>query len=366
MSNELDVVYDRLVKAKCPEEIFGKLDAKTGAEKENALKSQYHYLLKAVHADHVSDPKQKHMADEATRVLIEQYKLAKDSLAAGTYGSAAKSPGKSATKSKVESTFEIDGKEYRLFSDCIDGDFCRIQFGERQFGKDLENIVLKVPHDIDSNELMRTEAEILKKISHKSMPVLLDSLELGDGKVANAIRLIENGYDLYSVREHFPSGLPQEHAAWVLQRLLSVLGYLHINKTLHGSIEPGNIIIMPDNHNGILIDYLLGIPNANEDGAKYSGVNNYSAPEIEKGAKPHPSSDMYSLGKSMIYLMGGNETELPAGIDSRFERFIGDCVKKNPRTRKSDAWNAWHELKELRNDVFGAPHQFLELKLGGE
>jgi serine/threonine protein kinase len=187
-------------------------------------------------------------------------------------------------------------------------------------------------------------------------------------KQVNVLRRIVGGFDLVSVKSYYPSGLPQEHAVWILDRLLSVLGFMHINGVLHGSIEPSNIMIVPSNHNGLLLDMLLSVSRANEAGATYRGINQYTAPEIISKTllTPHPSSDMYSLGKTMLYLLGGdlNTKALPVGIDPRIKSFLDKFLDPDPYRRASDAWQSWHQLHHLREQVFGAANQFLTLKIG--
>ncbi len=260
------------------------------------------------------------------------------------------------------SAFYVNGIQYKVKPSPIEGDFCHVFLGERMHDGAKSNICLKVAMDSSDNALLQNEAQALRKLQHQSLPVLIDSFVTSEGKAANVIQRIEDSYDLYSIREHFPSGLPQEHAMWVTDRLLSVLGYLHSNDVLHGSIEPGNIMVTPHNHNGLLIDFTLSLSPPAE---KYLGVNDYSAPEIEKGAKPSPASDIYSLGRSMIYLLGGQEANVPSGIDNRFGSFIQGLVRANPNQRKRDAWKALHELKSLRNEIYGESRPFLELKIGG-
>lgn len=362
MDNSLIIIYQKLVKARSPIEVFGTFKSHDTQEQLLQLKHQYRYLVRQVHPDkNPSNPKEQHMASEATNILMEYYNTAKEAISNGTYGT-------SITKrypcKDIEMTFSVNDYNYKIFSDSVEGDFCQVYYGERSVAKgDIENICLKVVNDIGDNDLMLNELQILSTIQHKSLPVYLDSFQIEDGRRVNVLRRIEESYDLHAMREHFPNGLPQEHSVWVMDRLLSVLGYLHTNNAIHGSIEPGNIIVTPYNHNGLLIDFLLSIPDAHLKGAKYVGVNEFSAPEIASGAKPHPASDMYSLGKSMVYLLGG---QFPSGLDPRIVQFIQGFLHDNPSERMDDAWKAWHELKDLRTIIFGEPSQFLELKIGGK
>lgn len=349
MSNSLKLVYQKLVRARCPEDIFGELKGKS--DKLKLLKHHYRYLVRQVHPD--KNVKEQHMASEATIILTEFYNMAKEDISNGTYGS--RNVKRYTHKTKM--TFSVNGFEYNIFSECKDGDFCQVYYGERMANGDVENICLKVINDIDDKSLMLNESYILKNIQHKSLPVYLDTFQIEDGRMVNVLRRIENSYTLHDLKEHFPNGLPHEHIVWVMDRLLSVLGFLHINNVIHGSIEPKNIMITPHNHNGLLIDYVLAIPEAHLKGVKYVGLNDYSAPEITAGAIPHPASDMYSLGKSMKYMLDKNS-------NSELVQFIQEFLHDDPNQRRSDAWASWHELKDLRTKIFGSPNQFLELKVG--
>ncbi|MFH1173584.1 MAG: protein kinase [archaeon] len=359
---DLHSAYVLLIKAKSPEDIFGTLAEKNDQEKKDALKDRYRDLAMRVHPDrYAKDPKSLHEAEEAIKALNDLHAWAEQAIDAGTYGTRQRPP----SPNNVIATFEHNGDLYRLFSNSIEGDFGIISFGERIRNGDVEDICLKTAKEQEDNDLLKNEQRILKEIQHKSLPLYLDAILLEDGTPATVLRKISNSYDLLTVKEHFPQGLPQEHAVWVLDRLLSVLGYLHINNTIHGAIEPGNIMITPYNHNGLLIDYLLAVPDAHTAGAAYKGLNEYSAPELTKRARPHPAADMYALGKTMVFLLGGQDTDLPDQVNPHIQSFIKKFLVKDPARRESDAWQAWHELKNLRQEVFGAPSQFLTLTIGG-
>ncbi len=366
MIDNLNVAYSNIVTARTPEDIFGKLKARDIKGQEAELKKLYHYFARIVHPDAYSgDSKAGYMAEEAFKHLISHYESALERVKNQVYGVdyTARAP-----HGAGEMTFSVGSREYRIFSHVVEGDFCQVYFGEMSDNGTLEKICLKVPRDNKDNGLLVTESQILRSIQHKSLPVLLDSFEMKDRRRANVLRQVEDSYDLQTLRGYFPRGLPQEHAVWVLDRLLSVLGFLHINLVIHGSIEPGNILVTPHNHNGFLIDFLLAVPEANQASAKYVAVNDYSAPEILQGAKPHPASDMYSLGKSMLYLLGGDAANksFPSGVDNRIVSFLESFLREDPYERVSNAWESWHELKDLRTKVFGAPSQFLELRIGGD
>ena len=81
----------------------------------------------------------------------------------------------------------------------------------------------------------------------------------------------------------------------------------------------------------------------------------YTAPEVNKDSTVLPSSDIYSIGKIAIELLGGNiyNNGMPVSVDAKVRDFIRKMVTTDLSVRPNDAWNLWSELVELRNEVFG-------------
>ena len=173
----------------------------------------------------------------------------------------------------------------------------------------------------------------------------------------NAILMREvKGITMPELLEQYKKGVPAEHVMWMLERLLSVVGYLHSNCVVHGNIKPENIIINKDNHNVSLLGFSFCIPNANTSEAQYKIVNDYyTAPEVNKTARVLPSSDVYSIGKIAIKLLGGDISSngMPISVDARVRAFIRKMVSSSLSDRPNDAWKLWSELIKLRNEVFG-------------
>jgi hypothetical protein len=359
----LEAAYENIIKATNPWSVFGDL----GQNKLSALQTSYRYLCQTVHPDlYQNDPKASHMANEAMRELNQLRKLARLQIDDGTYSP--NSASSFARHHTSNSNLVVGDYAYEIFPDVIQGDFCSIMFGNQtHHGGNVEPVVLKIPLERSDNDLIQNEALLLNQIHHKSLPFLINTFTLDDGRKVNVLRLIENGFDLVAVKSKFPNGLPLEHVVWIMDRLLSVLGFIHINNAIHGMIEPGNIIIVPSNHNGILIDYLFAVQSANSKGAKYKGENNYSAPEVikNKHISPHPSSDMFSLGLSILFLSGGDidTHSFAKHTDVRFNKFLAEFLVSDPSLRASDAWVYHQKLKALRTELFGSSSQFLKLNI---
>jgi len=94
----------------------------------------------------------------------------------------------------------------------------------------------------------------------------------------------------------------------VLKMALDVaegLSALHREKLVHGDIKPANIVLDRDG-NAKLVDFgLCGMRRRDSSGALI-GTPDYIAPELLRGAEDTHSSDLYSLGATMYYLLAGH------------------------------------------------------------
>ena len=213
---------------------------------------------------------------------------------------------------------------------------------------------MKVAINPEDNDLITTEYNVLSTIRHQSLPYVEQKIMVND---TNSILMREvKGITMPELLEQYKKGVPAEHVMWMLERLLSVVGYLHSNCVVHGNIKPENIIINKDNHNVTLSGFSFCIPNANTAEAQYKIVNDYyTAPEVSKTARVLPSSDIYSIGKIAIKLLGGDVSSngMPISVDAKVRAFIRKMVSSSLAERPNDAWKLWSELIKLRNEVFG-------------
>jgi len=224
--------------------------------------------------------------------------------------------------------------------------------------KKLSTLYLK-----DSNDLILHEKEMLihiqKNLNPLSFPVYLDHFKFSDDSLANVTKYIE-GFDFCTLQNFYTEGISVSNAVWILERILSACGNLHSKLIIHGLIEPSNLIVTHYNHNVTIIDFCGAIQDANSNDAKYSLLNDFSAPEITKDLSPHPRTDLFSIGKSMIYLLSGNnENNYQKNIKDYpdFDSLIQKMVESNPKKRSDDCFQEWEKLEKIRTKYFG-PDRF--------
>lgn len=365
---ELRQLSAQLTSAAQPEDVFGLPNA--DAPKEVLIASVKRTFLRLSHIVdpdfYPSDAEARAAAALAFGRLKLFYEQALQKVEAGTYGAAA-SP--NAERAQGGALITTASHTYRVERPLAQGDLSSVYVGVMD-GADQGKVVVKVAEDPADNDLMMNELKTLRYLATdsgpygKHLPQVIEDIRTQDQRAGIIMRFIE-GVDLHQIREKYPKGIPPRHIIWILRRTLSVLGYAHSKGVVHGNVEPSHILVSPPDHNIFLIDWAYSVYKPAATGQGFRALNEkFSAPEVKEKKPPLPQSDLYSAGKCMIYLLGGNiETnEIPADVDERISRFIQFFVRESPQQRPSDAWAVYHEVDDLREKVFG-PHQFIEFQM---
>ena len=273
--------------------------------------------------------------------------------------------------SEVDFTVTAAGSTYRVQRILAQGDLAMLYRGCCETGaRSGQDVTVKIAMQREDNDLLLEETRILRTLQsvegaqRKHLPEVYDQFQTPAGQAGIIFGYLD-GYDLDEVRERYPGGLNAEHVAWILARALSGLGFAHQQGIIHGNIEPAHILVRPHDHNVFLIDWTYAVVAPEKTGQGFRAHNpDFSPPEVMARRPPLPASDLYSLGKTMIYLLGGDvrQDTLPPSVDERFARFIQFMVRESPRQRAQDAWEVAEQLARLRVEIFG-PQRFLPLEM---
>jgi len=242
------------------------------------------------------------------------------------------------------------------------------QIGEGGFGRTYEArhiLRLKIkaclkqhinltPEDV---ELLGKEADLLAEIHHHSLPTFRDYFQADDGSYILAMSFIEGKTLEQSVKKH--KAIHPEDVCWLTQRTLNALYYLHSEGIIHGDVKPNNIIVQPPIHNAVLVDYGLSSlrPKASSAAVGYTAI--FAAPEILDGKPPIPESDLYSLGLTMTYALGGDPAtkQIPDHVPAKLKEFYHHLMRYNPLDRpKWEEQDLVKKISDIRLEVFGRRH----------
>ncbi|MBI4147659.1 serine/threonine protein kinase [Candidatus Woesearchaeota archaeon] len=242
------------------------------------------------------------------------------------------------------------------------------QIGEGGFGRTyearhvlLKNVKACLKQNINLStadaQLLMHEAEVMAGVQHHSLPAWRDFYKIGDGSYVLAMSFIEGKSLDKAVEKH--KAIHAEDVCWISQRLLNALYVLHGKGIIHGDVKPPNIIVQPKEHNAVLVDYGLSCihPTRGTKAVGYTAI--FAAPEIIDGKPPLPESDLYSLGLTMIYAMGGDPIAktLPDHVPKKVQEFCTDLVRYNPIDRPTwEKQDLVARLSDVRLEAFGRRH----------
>lgn len=372
MDEGLENTYRLIMDSIRAEEVFGPLSENDEAKRKEALDREFVRLMSIVDPDvYNGSPLDKELAAEARERLKSFKKKANEKLELGAYGAERKDP----SFRQGKAMFATGKREYFMGPPFAEGTLATLFKGECALGDDFAgNVAIKIANDPADNELLWKEAKMLKLLHEKNgrqrkhLPVVMDNFQTNDGRVGLVLRCLDECHDLYDVRSRpkFKNGIDRKHVAWIWKRLLSVSGYAHANHIVHANIEPGHIMIRPRDHNVFLIDWCWSCfePGKTGDGFKIV-TEGYSAPEVEKKGSPFPSADLYSIGKCMIYALGGDvETgDLPMSVEDEIYQLLQYFTLKGQNQRAQDAWKMHTRLEHVIFDQLGWPKEFLPFTL---
>ena len=216
----------------------------------------------------------------------------------------------------------------------------------------------------DHNDFLVKEAMALWDLAHFSLPAMRDIVRLDDGSLA----LVMSYIDALTVEQVVKKvgRLPDWAVAWIVDRALNALLYLHHYGVVHGDIKPQNVMLQHLRQHVFLIDF--GLANARPSaGSRVDGfTEHFSSPEQVASARDRlagrpgkpllPQSDMYSLGALMLYMLGGSveavaRQHVPSTVPAPMRHFISDLMERDPLQRPQG--NVFELFKKVQVDSFG-------------
>lgn len=185
--------------------------------------------------------------------------------------------------------------------------------------QETQNLVvvklLKLDSDFewDSLKLFEREAQILKNLTHPLIPQYLDYFEI-NSLDTKGFALVQSYIDAKSLEEQVSNGRTFHEAQLkeIAEKILNILIHLHKLKPsiIHRDIKPSNILLTNRSGNSVGEVYLVDFGSVQNitavEGGTLTvvGTYGYMSPE-QFGGRAVPTSDVYSLGATLIYLATG-------------------------------------------------------------
>lgn len=248
------------------------------------------------------------------------------------------------------------------------GDYRILEFiAEGGFGKTYKGVHIMADEPVcikhcsnvsPTDELfLIEETKAVWNLRHFGIPVMQNLLRMDDGSLALVMSYIP-GPTLEQIVKKV-GRLDPEHVSWIVERALNVLMYLHHQGVVHGDIKPQNIIVQPESHNIVLVDFGLAAVKPSAASGNKGFTPMYASPEQERGEVLVPESDFYSLGMTMLFALSGNpdatlRKDVPADVPEPIKEFIRRIILRDVLARPN--WkteNLFETIKKVREKAFG-------------
>lgn len=243
--------------------------------------------------------------------------------------------------------------QYKVIREIGSGSFARTFYAEHL----LLNEPVCIKQDKTGNQtiirMLRNEAKLLWNIHHISLPSMKDYIET---KKFGALIIMSYvpGENIENILKN-NRYIDDEHITWIMQRLLDALSYLHYYGIIHCDIKPQNIILNTKEHNATLVDFGLYTKNPTRTSKAQGGTNYFIPPEFEFGLPPIPASDIYSLGKTLLLMAGGNPQTgtIPKDIHPGLGKIISNMTRQDSMARPQNAQTLNNEVTKFRISAYG-------------
>lgn len=210
------------------------------------------------------------------------------------------------------------------------------------------------------------ETDMLKKLSHPSLPSIVDVIE-DESTFLIVMDYIQGNPLSRALKEY--GAQPQEHVIEWAKQLCDVLGYLHTRTPaiIYRDMKPANVMLKPDG-NVTLIDFGTAreFKEKNLADTTCLGTVGYAAPEQFGGmGQTDARTDIYCLGATLYHLVTGmNPCEPPyeirpireinPSLSGGLEQIILKCTQRNPQDRYQSCAELMYALEHYDeiDDVF--------------
>ncbi|MFD6681430.1 serine/threonine protein kinase [Micromonospora parva] len=241
--------------------------------------------------------------------------------------------------------------DYRLGAPAHSGDLADLY----DVGDDR---LLKLPRRPTDNDLMAREAHALHTIAERGdprylpyVPRLVDEFRHRDGVTGaerriNVLATAPGLHTLDEVRRGYPDGLDARDVAWMWRRLLVVLGLAHRAGVVHGAVLPRHVLIEPDAHGVVLVDWCFSAPVGSTIPALVPGHEDWYPPEVVQKRQCAPGTDIWMATRCMTALLNRH-------APGELLTFAQGCRQRRLSDRPDDAWGLLRELDQVLDRLYG-------------
>ncbi|GCF10790.1 hypothetical protein [Dictyobacter arantiisoli] len=363
MSNhELERLQSTLAQARYPRDVFGTLTGSRTEQIETARRI-FRQMAKLAHPDIHAGSEGFATADQAFKRLLHFWELAQQQLENGTYASP-----------DVFEPFVLRMPDhvYSIEHPLAQGDICQLYLGSYTMTGRKEPAIFKFPLHPEDNDLLANEARILSHLSlgydyinlRHFVSQLLDTFmyqEEASGAVRqlNVLTATQGLYSLQEVKEAYPLGIDPKDMAWIWRRLLVALGFAHRNNVIHGAVLPTHVLLHPEQHGLVLIDWSYAVLDVSNTGERISAISipyrDWYPAEVPAREMPTPALDIAMGARCMIDILGGDPHTgaVPDTVPWQIRDYLKACILPHPMQRPQEVDSLLLDFDTLIERLWG-------------
>ncbi|KAL0478209.1 serine/threonine-protein kinase TIO [Acrasis kona] len=231
-----------------------------------------------------------------------------------------------------------------------EGSFGKVYKGRRKYTGQTVAIKFIAKKGKNEKELtsLRQEINILRKLNHENIILMLDSFETD----TDFCVVMEHAQgELFEILED-DKKLPEEEVAKIAKQLVRALHYLHSNRIIHRDMKPQNILIGTDGAVKLCDFGFARVMSCNTMVlTSIKGTPLYMAPELVQEQPYNRTADLWSLGVILYELVVGrppfytnsfftliqyivkDPVKFPQSISDDFKDFLRGLLNKVPSQR---------------------------------
>jgi hypothetical protein len=233
--------------------------------------------------------------------------------------------------------------------------------------------LLKIASAPEGNGHLDVERKILTKLLDVAgnttyrnyLPALVDSVPITDRSPQriNVFRWEPGFHTLEQVHEQHRA-LDGRHLAWIFKRLLTVLGFCHRQKIVHGAVLPCHALIHAAGHGLQLVGWGQSVAVGQRIRTVPARYQEWYPAEVQHRWPASPATDLFLAARCLVYLAGGDPVtnRMPEAVPRPMRQFLKTCLLESASMRPADAWALIEDFDELLYALYGPP-TFHELTL---
>lgn len=221
--------------------------------------------------------------------------------------------------------------------------------------------IFKITRSRKDNDLMDRESVALRGLDPKNgeactmrhyAPSLKENLTASTRRV-NVVDYRPGFIPLHEIANRLGGTVDFRHIVWMMNRLLSIIGWAHYKGFVHGAVVPSHLLYRPESHDLVLVDWCYSAQNGQKIPAIVKKYKSLYAPEVFNKGDVRPGIDLFMAASTL--------RSVCKNVPKRFEPMFDWAMVVSPGSRPP-AWTYQDRWISVAKEEYGEP-KFVKLEI---